>query len=95
MKPAVLEFQRNRVKWQPSDAAPADILSTITQLRSTLRSIKKAITAVESLAVAQYGEDVLEPRKSVSQKKRTTPARPKIQLVRFPSTADCTAPKLN
>ena len=87
MKPAVLEFQRNRVKRQPSDAASNDILNTILELRSTLRSIKKAITAVERLAIAQYGEDVMEPRKSVAQKKRTAPARPKLQLVRFPYSA--------
>jgi len=97
MKPAVLEFQRNRVKRQPSDAAPTEILNTITELRSTLRSIKKAIRAVERIAITQYGQDVLEPRKSVAPKKRTALARPKLQLVRSPycaqQTEDSSAPE--
>jgi sensor domain CHASE-containing protein len=87
MKPAVLEFQRNRVKRQPPDAASTDILNTIMELRSNLRSVKKAITAVERLAIAQYGEKALKPRKSVPAKRRIGSDKPKIQLVRFPYPA--------
>jgi hypothetical protein len=87
MKPAVLEFQRNRVKRQPSDAASTDILNTILELRSTLRSVKRAITAVERRAIARYGEEALKPRKSVAGKRRAASAKPKIQLVRFPYPA--------
>jgi hypothetical protein len=97
MKPAVLEFQRNRVKRQPPDAASTDILNTIMELRSTLRSVKRAITAVERLAIAQYGEEALKPERSVPAKRRAGSDQPKIQLVRFPYSAPETdeAPKID
>jgi len=87
MKPAVLQFQRNRVERQPSDAASTDIVKTIVELRSALHRIKKAITAVERVAIIQYGEDALKPRKPVVRKKRTPSPKPKIHLVAFPHAA--------
>jgi len=87
MKPAVLEFQRNRVKRQQSDAASTDILKTIVELRSALHGIKKAITAVERLAIIQFGERALKPRKSVAGKRRTASTKPRLQFVAFPQPA--------
>jgi len=64
MKSAVLEFQRNRVQRQLSEAAPVDVVETIAELRSVLRCVEKAILAIEGLAFAQSEEDAPEQRKS-------------------------------
>jgi hypothetical protein len=83
MKTAVLEFQQNRVKRQPVDAASADILRIIVELRSALRGIGRAIEAVERLAIARLEEDAWEPPKP-ARKKRTSKMKRKGRVIALP-----------
>jgi hypothetical protein len=96
MKRAVLEFQRNRGKRQPSGAASVDILTTIAELRSALHSIGRAIVAVEHLVTAQAGQGSWRPRNSGSPKKRANTSKPKRkgQLVALPRSPEIHYPEL-
>ena len=87
MKSAVLEFQRNRVEQQPSDAASVEILETIAELRSALQGIGRAIYAVERLAIAQLGGDEWKP----SNKIKPSRSKGKGRVVSLPYSAKTTS----
>jgi hypothetical protein len=85
MKTAVLEFQRNRVKRQPPEAASVDVVKTIAELRSVLRCVEKAILAIEGLAVAQSEQDTPAQRKSAwSKKRRSSIAKRNLRVIALP-----------
>jgi len=94
MKSAVLEFQRNRVKRQLSEAAPVDVVETIAELRSVLRCVEKAILAIEGLAFAQSEEDAPEQRKSAwSKKRRLSNAKRSRRVMALPRLLETREPE--
>jgi hypothetical protein len=82
MKSAVLEFRQSREKRQRTEA-DIDILTTITELRSHLESLERAITVVEHLALAQTGKDAGFRRKTFSRKKNPASSKGKGRVVAF------------
>jgi hypothetical protein len=87
MKTAVLQFQRNHLKRQRPGTASIDTLKTITELRSALKSIEKAIFAVERLVTAQLRDGAPRLGKQGSLKRTTSAAKRKIIVVPSPHLA--------
>ena len=84
MKTALIEFRRDRVTRRPTEAASQDIVKTIVELRAALKNIKKAISAVERLAIAQFGPAAVTG-KSASPRKR---AKRLAKVVDMPRSAE-------
>ena len=95
MKTAVLEFQRNRVRRQPSGAASLDIIKTIAELRSALHGVGKAIEAVERLAIAQVREDAGGPGSQFRARNERTLPQPKVKAGWSPSLIRRKSPTRN